>query len=320
MKIEPNDSARERLGFARLAQPGAVISNAWPQSRATEGATQRAIEEVLARFPFFEAFQTVDVPFAAERKAIRSLLGDRGFPHTYALTRVLGERKLSLSSLDPDNRRQAVATVIAQFDEAIEAGAGTVAVISGARPSDPAQRTAALEALEESLAQLSAAATQRGIALVIEPLDHSAHKCQTLGTTREAVGICRRLAARNLPLSLCLDTAHLILNDEPIIPAVDAARAFIAEFHFCNPVTDRNSPLFGDQHVPFGPPGAMGADQIASLLADLRDIRFLDAERRPRIYCEVMKPAGMDSLAVIAHCRDALVNGWAAAQQSRQSS
>ncbi len=303
------------LRFADFAQPGAVVSNAWPQSRATPGATLQAIEQILTQFPLFEAFQTVDVPTRPERQSIRALLHDRGHPHTCALTRVLGEQKLNLSSIDPEHRRRSVAGMIAQLDHVVELGARNVAVISGARPADPSLRPSALQALEESLGELAAATADRGLTLLIEPLDHSAHKCQTLGTTREAVAICRRLAARKLPLSLCLDTAHLILNDEDIIAAVAEARDFVAEFHFCNPVTDRASPLFGDQHVPFGPPGVIGTEQIASLLAKLRDAHFLDARNRPRIYCEVMKPAGMESLAVIEHCHDTLVNGWAAAQR-----
>lgn len=96
-----NSIAHQPAVFRQVAQPGVVISNAWPQSRTTEGATLRAIEEILARFPFFEAYQTVDIPFLAERRAIRGLLGGRNRPHTYSLTRVLGEKKLSLSALDP---------------------------------------------------------------------------------------------------------------------------------------------------------------------------------------------------------------------------
>ena len=60
------------LTLAEMAQPGAVISNAWPQSRSQEGATLRAIEQVLETFPLFEAFQTIDVPYAGERRAIRA--------------------------------------------------------------------------------------------------------------------------------------------------------------------------------------------------------------------------------------------------------
>jgi sugar phosphate isomerase/epimerase len=297
--------------FEQVAQPGVVISNAWPQSRAKEGATLQAIEEVLAGYPFFEAYQTVDIPYPAERRAIRRLLGDKGRPHTYTLTRVLGEQKLSLSSLDPANRQRAIDTVIAQFADAEEAGANTVAVISGGRPTEPARRDEALRALEDSLGQLAAAITRHpGLELLIEPLDYEAHKRNTLGSTAEAVAICRRLAARQLRLALCLDTAHLLLNGEDPVAAVASARDFITEFHFCNPVLDRSSALYGDQHPPFGAPGLVGIEEIAAWLGALLRDGYLNAGARPRIYCEVMQMGGMTSLEVVAHCQEALLTAW----------
>ena len=74
--------------FAGVAVPGVMISNAWPQSRLENGATLEATRRVREQHPFFEAFQTVDIPFAEERRAFRKLIGDQGHPHTYTLTRV----------------------------------------------------------------------------------------------------------------------------------------------------------------------------------------------------------------------------------------
>lgn len=298
--------------LAQIAQPGVVISNAWPHSRNEEGATLRAIEEVLAAYPWFEAYQTVDVPFAAERRAIRRLLSDRGRPHTYTLTRVLGERKLNLSSLDAENRHEAVRAVIEQFEHAGEIGARTVAVISGPRPVQPAQRFQALEALEDSLTRLAGAiARHPGLELLIEPLDCDADKRNTLGFTTEAVAICRRLAAQGLRLALCLDTSHLLLNGEEVVAAVSCARDFITEFHFCNPVLDRGSPSYGDRHIPFGPPGAVDTTEVSRLLAALFRTGYLSAAARPRIYCEVLQSPPMASMAVVEHCQATLLSAWA---------
>jgi sugar phosphate isomerase/epimerase len=311
MKLATNGPVAPATQFANVAQPGVMISNAWPQSRTQEGATLRAIEEVLARFPFFEAFQTVDVPFAAERRAICRILRDAGHPHTYTLTRILAEQRLNLSSLDPQLRRRSCDTIIAKFEDAREAGASSVGLISGPRPADPAARDDALRALEDSLASLAAAAAKLGgLELVLEPLDFDAHKRCTLGTTREAVAMCDRLSAAGLRVRLCLDVAHLILNQEDIIAAVSDARAHIVEFHFCNAVTDHAHPLFGDHHLFFGAPGVVGVGQIAEIMAGLGRIGYLDASIRPRVYCEVWKPDGTDSLAVVAHCEEYLNAGW----------
>ncbi len=308
---EPHPKSSSSI--ATVIRPGVMISNAWPQSRATAGATARAIASVLSEHPFFECFQTVDVPTAEERQEIRRLLRDHGHPLTYTLTRVLGERGLSLSSLDASNRALAREVVIAQMPAAVEAGAQALCVISGPRPRDPAARGDALAALEDSLARVCAAAreTAPGLEILIEPLDHSAHKRNTLGSTAEAVGICERLAARGIELELCVDTAHLVLNEESPVRAVTQARKHIAEFHFCNCCVDRSHPMFGDRHLPFGAPGVVDEAQIGAWMRQLRQLDFFNAATRPRVFCEVWKPDAMDSLAVVAHCEAALKNGWA---------
>ncbi len=316
MEIKTDAIPTPPVNFTHVALPGAIVSNAWPQARAREGDTLRALEEVLARFPLFEAFQTLDVPYPAERRAIAGLLARGRQPLTYTLTRLLAEREASLSSLDPASRQRAVDIVLEGFDHAAEAGSRIIAFISGPRPADPAQRTAALAALERSLETLATAAgLHPGVELVLEPLDYETHKRNTLGTTGEAVAICRRLAAGNLRLNLCLDTSHLILNGEDSVTAVHEARDFISEFHFCNPVTDRSSPLYGDQHPPFGPPGAVGVNEVAGIMAGLHRAGYLTPAVRPRVYAEVLKPAGLESTAVMAHCQDVLLAGWARARQ-----
>jgi sugar phosphate isomerase/epimerase len=295
--------------FSAVAQPGVMISNAWPDSRQTRGATQRAIEQVLATHPFFEAFQTVDIPFADERREVRRLVHDAGRPHTYTLTRVLAESRLNLSSLDTDVRRRSCEMVIQKLDEALEAGANTVGLISGPRPA--VARSEALRTLEDSMATICRAAQSRdGLEILLEPLDFEAHKRCTLGTVVEAVAICDRLEKSGLRLKLCLDVAHMVLNREDILAAVALARPHLLEFHFCNAVTDPTHPLFGDHHLPFGPPGVVGFDDIAQLMRGLAADHFFSAQNRPHVFCEVWKPKDGESLAVVAHCEEALREGW----------
>jgi len=306
--------------FADVAVPGVMISNAWPQSRRENGATLEATRRVREQYPFFEAFQTVDIPFAGERQAFRKLIGDQGHPHTYTLTRVFAEGDLNLSSLDPDLRRKTWETVIKEMDDAAEAGAQSVTVVSGTRPEDPARRSEALAGLEQSMEQICLAASRRQeMGVVIEPLDYFAHKKATLGSTGEAIEICRRLAGSGLQLVLCIDTAHLILNREDVVGAVEKARPHMVDFHFCNAVTDTSEPLFGDRHLPFGAPGEVDVDVIAGIMAAFGRSGFLSGENRPRIFCEVMTPDDWDPMATVAHCQDTLEQAWAKATQSEPS-
>jgi len=306
--------------FAGYAVPGVMISNAWPQSRLENGATLEATRRVREQHPFFEAFQTVDIPYAEERQEFRKLIGDQGHPHTYTLTRVFAEGNLNLSSLDPNLRKKTWETVIEKMDDAAEAGAESVTVVSGNQPGDPALRSQALEGLEESMEQLCLAASRRGdLGVVIEPLDYFAHKKATLGSTDEAVEICRRLDGSGLKLSLCIDTAHLILNREDVVEAVEKARPHMVDFHFCNAVTDTDHSLFGDRHLPFGAPGEVDVGVIAEIMTAFRRSGFLSAENRPRIFCEVMTQDGMEPMGTVAHCQESLEQAWAKAARSELS-
>ncbi len=303
--------------FASVAVPGVMISNAWPQSRLENGATLEATRRVREQHPFFEAFQTVDIPYAEERRAFRKLIGDQGHPHTYTLTRVFAEGDLNLSSLDPDLRKKTWETVIKEMDHAAEAGAQSVTVVSGTQPDDPALRSKALEGLEESMEQICLAASHRGdMGVVIEPLDYFAHKKATLGSTGEAIEICRRLAGSDLQLVLCIDTAHLILNREDVVAAVEKARPYMVDFHFCNAVTNTDHPLFGDRHLPFGAPGEVDVAVISGIMAAFRQSGFLSPENRPRIFCEVMTLGETDPMATVAHCHDSLEQAWAKAAEA----
>lgn len=302
--------------FADVARPGAILSNAWPNARSVEGGTLHAIEQCLTKWPFFQAVQTLDVPYPAERRAIGRVLAGRRLPWSYTLTRLLAEHKLNLSSLDPAERLRAVALVRKCFDDALEAGTPIIAFIPGARPAEPGRRREALDALTRSLEELAEAARSvPELVLLIEPLDYEAHKRNTLGTAAEAVAICRRLADRQLRLSLCLDTSHLILNEEDPVAAAELAAPYMPEFHFCNPVLDRASPLYGDQHPPFGPPGVVDVDRVAAIMAGLWRVGFLHPARRPRIFAEVLKPAHLDSPATMDHCLGVLSEGWARARR-----
>ena len=301
--------------LSSVAQLGVMISNAFPDSRSEAGATFRAIESVFATHPDCEAVQTVDVLSAAERREIRRLVHDQGRPHTYMLTRVFVEERLNLSSLDPELRRRSYAIAIQKFKDAGEAGASTVGVLSGARPVDPEKRQEALAVLEDSMAQLCRAGAADGLQVAIEPLDYAADKRGTLGTTDEAVAICRRLAESQLPLHLCLDTAHMLLNGEDVVASALAAESHVLEFHVCNAVIQREHALFGDRHLPFGPPGVLDAQAIGAILAALLRSGFLGLKKRRRVFSEVRKSADTNSPAVVAHGFETLQAAWRYAKE-----
>lgn len=292
------------------ADLGVLISNAWPQSRRADGATLDATARVLERFPFFKRVQTVDIPFAGERRAFSELVRASGRVHTYTLTRVMTERGINLSALDAAERTRGLGQIIACFDAAAEAGASVLGLVSGARPAEDRQRADALACLEESLCALCDAARSFGLKILIEPLDYEAHKRAALGTTAEAAGIARRLAAGGRELRLCVDMAHLLLNGEEVAEAVAEAWLWLEEFHICNAVLDRAHPLFGDRHLPLGAPGVVDGGHIARTFQTFIEKGFFGGEKRMTMACEVMTPEGEDPLEHMAGYMDVLQAAW----------
>ena len=305
------------VALSDVAIPGLMVSQTWPASRETEGKTKEAIETGLAE-NFFEAFQTVEIPFSGERKAIARLLDGR--PLTYCLARVLGENKLNLSDADSVNRKKSIDRVIKCLDDARETGAWAVVLTSGPASANEQERQEGLKRLEESLGKIALAGKMSPeIKVVIEPLDVRAHKKHTLGFAGEAVAMCRSLDRQNQEVGLCFDTAHVLLNEEDPVEALDMAKEYSWEFHFCNCVTDPNQPQYGDHHIPFGPPGVIDTAEIGHIMARAREMGYLCPEKRPSLFCEVFKRDADDPLNVIGHVRNALEGGWEIAQKIKET-
>lgn len=297
-------------GISEVTTPGIMISQAWPNSRESEGSTLRGIETVLEQ-GFFQAFQTVEIPYPKERKKIAGLMRSEGKRLTYCIARVLNENSLNLSDLDNSNRRRSIRQAVRCLDDAREAGAAAFALISGPRPRNPTLRPEALKRLADSLVPICQAATEEpSLQVVLEPLDFAAHKKASLGMTTEAVQICNAPDLRDLVLTLCLDTAHLLLNHEDPVKALALARPHVTEYHFCNCVIDTADPLFGDRHLPFGTPGVIDVEAFASILGGLESLEFLSTQTKPPIFCEVLKRPQDKPLEVVKHCQKTLVAAW----------
>lgn len=293
-----------------IANPGLMISQVWPQSREKEGETLRALETVL-KFGFFKAVQTVEIPYSCERKAIAGILQNSKIPMTYCLARVMNDNKLNFSDYDEANRLKSCRMIIGCIEDACEAGADSISLISGPIPQNGSAREAALYRLADSMSIICEEASKfNKIKVIIEPLDYFAHKKNTLGTTTEAVEICKRTESNGFNLFLCIDTAHAALNGENPVEAVKLAADFTPELHFCNCVTDSKHDLYGDYHIPFGKPGILGIEEISSIMKELTDCGYFNEIKRPNIFCEVIKRKEEASELLMKYCRDVMESAW----------
>ena len=93
--------------------------------------------------------------------------------------------------------------------------------------------------------------------------------------------------------------------------ALAMAQPWLAEYHYCNAVTDLAHPRFGDWHLPFGPPGVVSIDTISYIMGRSLELGFFSPARRPSIFCEVLSREEYPPLWVMHHCKDVLQQAWA---------
>lgn len=282
---------------------GIMISQIEPESRKVEKNTLQVIDEVT-RDNFFHALQTVEIPFSGERKEIAELIKDRSLELTYCLARILNESGGNLSSLDPSVRKKSVDTILDQLESALETGAKRIVLISGEAPKDKVKRQDALESLYSSLIEIAEKMEKRELLLpiVLEPLDTEAHKSQTLGYVDEGIDLVTKLNSDigAEQFSLCLDTAHMLLNGENIYNFSNVNLAGVSEFHFCNPVLDRGNKLYGDNHIPFGKPGVLTGEEAARVYQALRKGRI---HEDVGIFFEIKRPEDWNLHDIVSHTK-----------------
>lgn len=156
----------------------------------------------------------------------------------------------------------------------------------------------------------AAAGQDPGLVILIEPMDVRAHKKGVLGYTAEAVALIDQ-ARRACPnVGLIVDTAHAALNHESPEEALSLACRVAYEWHLCNCVTIQGHPLYGDHHLPYGPPGWLDTRRMATLLSAARRCGFLAPERSARVFMERRTRPNENPQEVVMQCRDELVAGW----------
>lgn len=292
-----------------------MLSQTWPTSRETEGQTLRAME-ISAKTGLFVSFQTVEIPYSDERRAVARLVESENYTYTYCAARVINENSLDLGSGDPRIASRTIEELVRQVDHAREAGASSLSFVSGPAPDSEVERRECLKRICDTITRLSEHAhSEPEITLVIEPLDVQAHKKMSLGFMGESVQLCKDVAAAGGSLSLCMDTAHMLLNDEVPERELESAHPFTSEYHYSNCVTTPGHSMYGDYHIPFGRPGVVGVPEIARLMERQLDMGFLNPEKRPVVMCEVLQRPGDDPVELTAYCADTMESAWSLAQE-----
>ena len=150
---------------------------------------------------------------------------------------------LCLSSPDADVRDRAVARLDEYVGHAARLGAVVVVgLMQGLRPDEP-DEARANDRIAEALGRVARGAEERGVSVVIEPVNH-----QQVGfnnTAAEAAAMAGRVGSP--ALGYMLDTIHMNIEERSIVGTIREHGPRIRHFHLC----ETNGGPFGSGNLDF---------------------------------------------------------------------
>lgn len=193
---------------------------------------------------------------------------------TYWVTGELQRKGLNLSAVNEDKRKEAVHYVKSMIKVAAFTHCHWLGIASGKIESTLDE---GLKAFQLSVIELLEDIQNYDMAIMIEPLDQFAHKCNVVGTVDTTLTLLKNIPEKylkNKKLAICLDTAHTALNKDDFEEAFKKLSPYISRVHFANAVLDETSHLYGDHHLPFCKEGILNID-FAKRIKSLMD-QYLD--------------------------------------------
>lgn len=155
------------------------------------------------------------------------------------------KRGLSLTDLDKNTRDAAVKAIteFADFAEKCNSSILIIGLIRGKAPKD-APNKKVLELLHQSVEQCAKVAADKGLVLVVEPINR--YETNLINTVEEALRFTDQIKYDNV--RIMVDTFHMNIEERDISEAILGASGRIAHVHLAD--SNRLAPGLG--HIDFG--------------------------------------------------------------------
>ena len=267
----------------------------------------------IAEDDFFDAIEITWIEDAATRRDVKQILGISQLQVGFCAHPAILSQKLDLNSLDESQRKTAIRRLNEHIDQGNELGAERVAFLSGPDPGD-ASREAAMEALIDSLRQVCAYGSERGIGLTLETFDRHVDKKALIGPVQDAARVAEAVRIDTPDFGLLYDLSHMPLLDEtPEDMAV--IKEYLVHAHVGNCVVVPGRTLYGDWHPYLGFPGGVsGASELTAFIRGLFEIGYLAEGKEPKPWVGFeVKPQGPGETPelIIANAQRVWRQAWA---------
>ena len=188
---------------------------------------------------------------------------------------------------------------------------GATKVITNSGPNNLENREKAFDVLGDFYVEICRTVPE--MLVLIEPTDWDMSKKKLIGSSAEAVEICRRVAARGCPnMASMIDMCHIPLMHETLAQAMKNTGDHLGHIHFGNCILkDRTNPYFGDKHVPLCIAGGeYSVDDVAELFRLGLNSGYFSKEKRGSASIEMRVLNGEKPAAALDRYYDMIVDGW----------
>lgn len=233
----------------------------------------------LNELNYYQSFETRLLFNESVRKEYREFIQTNSLSSTIWLTSNLNKEQFSLSDTDKRNRMRSIGYMKTLIDLCVESGAEFIGFVSGKRIKG-VSLAEQQEIFEDSLFQLLNFTKQYAAAtLLLEPLDVKAHKCGVVGKSSYGASLVEKVIRNGFGQSsftICIDTAHMALNQEELNESLVQLAPYSQRIHFANAVLAKEDPLYGDHHLPIGEYGFLNETVASDLLNKAKKAPFAD--------------------------------------------
>jgi sugar phosphate isomerase/epimerase len=289
---------------------------AFPEAAEGKEVLLKTLSQVIED-DFFATVELAGIQDAALRRQIRAMIEPGYMSVGYGAQTVIVANRLDLNAVERDKRRVAIDALNVAMDEAKDLGADFITICSGPDPGE-GKRGPAMGYLKESLVGLCEYAQRLGGLVVgLETWDREVDKRYLVGPSDLAASLAAEIREDYPDFGIVYNLAHAPLFRESMVDAVRNLRGYLVHAYIGNNlVSDRDNPLYGDRHIPFGVPGSENdVGTVVRFLRELFSIGYLSLDapldRLPTVGIEVKPLPGHSSGTALANSKRVWRQAWA---------
>lgn len=251
----------------------------FPETLTGSGPILETVSKIV-NDDFFSMIEVGHINDSEVRKQVAEVIATSHIRVAFGAQPSILTKKLDLNSLDGTKRKEALAILIPQIDEAKEIGAERFTVLSGPDPGEE-KRTEARELLIQSLLDLCSHGKEKGISVTLETFDRTVEKKSLIGPSDEAIMVSKAVKKQFPEFGLMYDMGHAPLLEEDSAKSLMLLKDHLVHVHVGNCVKKPGLPAYGDQHPRFGFSGSENdVPQLVRFLRALFDVGYIPSKPR----------------------------------------